>query len=91
MKIKIMLILAIIGMIGLSGITLSAAQSVTFLHDGNAVTDTIVDMSSNTGQVEFRRSPKLHKSRNAWNRLRLNTGGGCSLSALLYSWESVGN
>lgn len=63
MKIKMMLILAIIGMIGLSGINLSAAQSVTFLHDGNAVTDTIVDMSIRTGQVEYRRSPKLHKSR----------------------------
>ncbi len=63
MKMKIMLILAVIGMIGLSGINLSAAQSVTFLHDGNVITDTIVDMSSRTGQVEYRRSPKIHKSR----------------------------
>jgi|GEM_PF-2420802 len=63
MKIKFMLILAVIGMIGLSGINLSADQSVTFLHDGSSITDTIVDMSSNTGKVDFRRSPSLHKSR----------------------------
>lgn len=63
MKIKFMMIFAVIGMIGLTGINLSADQSVIFLHDGNIITDTIVDMSSRTGQVEFRRSPKLHKSR----------------------------
>lgn len=63
MKLKVMLILAVIGIVALSGINLSAEQSVTFLQDGNVITDTIVDMSSRNGQVEYRRSPKIHKSR----------------------------
>ena len=63
MKLKLMVILAVIGMIGLCGLNLSADQSVIFLHNGSSITDTIVDMSSNTGKVDFRRSPSLHKSR----------------------------
>ena len=46
----------------LLGLHLSAVQSVTFLLNGDTITDTIVDMSSQTGQVEFLRHGKIHRS-----------------------------
>ncbi len=60
MKIKLLMIfLSVI----LLGFHLSAVQSVTFLKNGDTITDTIVDMSSQTGQVEFQRHAKIHRSR----------------------------
>lgn len=60
MKIKsLMIFLCVI----LLGTHLSAVQSVTFLKNGDTITDTIVDMSSQTGQVEFSRHAKIHRSR----------------------------
>jgi hypothetical protein len=38
-------------------------SSVTFLKNGDTITDTIVDVSSQTGQVEFRSHAKIHRSR----------------------------
>ena len=60
MKIKaLMIFLSVI----LLGFHLSAVQSVTFLKNGDTITDTIIDMSSQTGQVEFRSHGKVHRSR----------------------------
>jgi hypothetical protein len=50
-------------MIAVLGLNLTAGRSVTFLKDGNGITDTIIDMSSRTGYVEFQDSPNVHRSR----------------------------
>jgi len=55
---SILIVLSIV----LMGLNLMAGQSVTFLHNGNSITDTIIDMSSRTGHVEFRNNMKIHKS-----------------------------
>ncbi|NIM17721.1 MAG: hypothetical protein GTO45_37615 [Candidatus Aminicenantes bacterium] len=60
MKIKRLLMVLMIVMLGLN---LMAIRSVTFLKDGNSISDTIIDMSSRTGYVEFRDNPKVHRSR----------------------------
>lgn len=56
---SIFIVLAVV----LLGLNLMAGRSVTFLHDGNKVTDTIIDMSSRTGHLEYRGNLKVHKSR----------------------------
>jgi hypothetical protein len=56
---KLLIIVVILGI----GFCLSAKQSVTFLKDGNKVTDTIIDMSSRTGHVEYSKNLKVHKNR----------------------------
>lgn len=61
MKIKYVFIAAVVGIMVLGGSHLAAIQSVTFLNDGNAITDTIIDMSSRTGQVEYRNNLKIHR------------------------------
>ncbi|MCP5107388.1 MAG: hypothetical protein GY950_28635 [bacterium] len=61
MKRITIMILAMIACIALNSLNLDAAQSVTFLKDGKSITDTIVDMSSHTGQVDYRRSGKVHR------------------------------
>lgn len=43
-------------------LSLTAAQSVTFLKDGNKITDVIVDMSSQTGKIEYRSNHKVHRN-----------------------------
>jgi sRNA-binding regulator protein Hfq len=63
MKIKYALIALVIGMVVFSSPHLSAMKSVTFLLDGNAIDDTIVDMSSQSGQVEYRNNLKVHRGR----------------------------
>lgn len=63
MKIKYALIALVVGMVVFSSPGLSAMQSVTFLLDGNSISDTIVDMSSRTGQVEYRNNLKVHRGR----------------------------
>jgi hypothetical protein len=59
MKIKRLLMVLMIAILGLN---LMAIRSVTFLKDGNSITDTIIDMSSRTGFVEFQDNPKVHRS-----------------------------
>jgi hypothetical protein len=59
MKIKRLLMVLMIVIVSLD---LMAIQSVTFLMDGNSITDTIIDISSRTGYVEFQNSPKVHRS-----------------------------
>ena len=39
-----------------------AAQSVTFLHDGNRITDVIIDMSSRTGKIEYQNNYNVNRS-----------------------------
>ncbi|MCP4154094.1 MAG: hypothetical protein GY757_40585 [bacterium] len=65
---------------------LYAGQQVTYLKDGNAVSQKIFDMSSRTGEVEYANHTKIHKSRiwminfanKQWNfpneRANLSTG-----------------
>jgi hypothetical protein len=62
MKLKSLFIVLIIGCIGVS---LTAMQSVTFLTDGNKITDVIIDMSSRTGKIEYRDNFNVHRNR-AW-------------------------
>ena len=59
MKIKCLLMVLMIAMLGLN---LMADRSVTFLKDGNSISDTIIDMSSRTGYVEFQNNQKVHRS-----------------------------
>ncbi|UCH94346.1 MAG: hypothetical protein JSV88_29320 [Candidatus Aminicenantes bacterium] len=60
MKLKTLFILVLILCMGLS---LTAMQSVTFLQDGNNITDVIIDMSSRTGNIDYRSGSKVHVSR----------------------------
>jgi hypothetical protein len=46
-------------------VSLTAAQSVTFLKDGNKITDVIIDMSSRTDKIEYRNNYKVHRNQ-AW-------------------------
>ncbi|MGD2092330.1 MAG: hypothetical protein PVH61_39545 [Candidatus Aminicenantes bacterium] len=59
MKLKSLFILLMMMFMALS---VNAAQSVTFLKDGNKVTDVIIDMSSRTGQIEYRSNYKVHRN-----------------------------
>lgn len=44
---------------------LTAMESVTFLKKGNKVADTVVDMSSRTGNVQYAKHAEIHRS-NIW-------------------------
>ncbi len=44
------------------GMALFAGQSVTFLKDGRSFTGTIIDISSNTGVVDYQGGTKFHRS-----------------------------
>ena len=46
----------------LMSLNLMAAQSVTFLQNGNVITDVIIDMSSRTGQLDYRNGTRVHRS-----------------------------
>lgn len=61
-KLKSILLVSVLMMLGMN---LSAAKSVTFLHDGRSFTGTIYDMSSRTGVVEYYGNTKIHRS-NIW-------------------------
>ena len=63
MKIKYALIALIVGMVVFSSPNLLAMKSVTFLLDGNVVNETILDISSRTGQVDFTHNLKIHRGR----------------------------
>jgi sRNA-binding regulator protein Hfq len=47
------------------GMSLYAAQSVTFLKNGRSFTGTILDMSSRTGVVDYKGNTKFHRN-NIW-------------------------
>jgi hypothetical protein len=55
----------IILMMVFMAVSLTAMQSVTFLKDGNKITDVIIDMSSRTGKIEYRNNHKAHRNQ-AW-------------------------
>jgi hypothetical protein len=59
MKLKSLFILLMMVFMTLSA---NAAQSVTFLKDGNKITDVIIDMSSHTGKIEYRHNHKVHRN-----------------------------
>jgi hypothetical protein len=59
MKRKIVIFILLVLFTGLS---LMADKSVTFLQNGNMVTDVLIDISSRTGQVEFMNNRKVHRS-----------------------------
>lgn len=59
MKLKSLFIIVMMVFMSLS---LNAAKSVTFLKDGNRITDVIIDMSSRTGQIEYRSNHKVHRN-----------------------------
>jgi len=50
-------------LLAVSTASLFAGQSVSFLHDGNIVTDVITDISSRTGQIDYISGLKVHRSR----------------------------
>jgi hypothetical protein len=60
MKLKSLLIILMMMFMMLS---LDAAQSVTFLKDGNKITNVIIDMSSQTGKIEYRNNHKVHRNK----------------------------
>ncbi len=59
MKLKSLFILLMTVVLTLG---LNAAQSVTFLKDGNKITDVIIDMSSQTGKIEYQNNYKVNRN-----------------------------
>jgi hypothetical protein len=59
MKLKSLFILL---MMAFMTVNVNAVQSVTFLKDGNKISDVIIDMSSQTGKIEYRNNYKVHRN-----------------------------
>jgi hypothetical protein len=59
MKLKSLFIILMMVFMTLS---VNAAQSVTFLKDGNKITDVIIDMSSRIGKIEYQNNYKVHRN-----------------------------
>lgn len=59
MKLKSLFILLMMVVMTLN---LTATQSVTFLKDGNKITDVIIDMSSRTGRIDYHGNYKVNRN-----------------------------